>query len=86
MTVYCNARLALHEHHSHVHRARLTHPRFSRPEVGDEDEEWEENMPWEPAGHGEIATSSVSSCAAFWRTFARSSVVMNWIEDGYRLL
>ena len=49
-------------------------------------EESDEEMPCEPAGHGEIATGSVSSCASFWRTFVRSPVVMQWIEHGYRLL
>ena len=43
-------------------------------------------MPCEPAGHGEIAIGSVSGCSAFWRTFVRSVVVMDWIEEGYRLL
>jgi hypothetical protein len=43
-------------------------------------------LPWEPAGHGETATVSVRSCKEFWRTFVRSSVVMQWIEEGYRLL
>ncbi len=43
-------------------------------------------MPCEPAGHGEIAVGSISSCAAFWRTFVRSSVVMDVIEEGYRML
>ncbi len=39
-------------------------------------------LPFEPAGYGEIATGSVSSCAPFWRTFVRSPVVMQWIEHG----
>ena len=43
-------------------------------------------MPCELVGHEEIAVGSVSSSAAFWRTFVRSSVVMDWIEEGYRLL
>ena len=42
-------------------------------------------MPCEPAGQGEIAVGSVSSCAAFWRTSVRSSVEINWIEEGYRM-
>jgi hypothetical protein len=50
------------------------------------DEEMDEELPCEPAGHGEIATGSVSRCFPFWRTFVRSSVVMQWIEFGYRLL
>jgi hypothetical protein len=43
-------------------------------------------MPCEPAGHGEIAFGSVSSCAAFWRTYVRSSIVMDLIEEGYRMI
>ena len=43
-------------------------------------------IPWEPAGHGQIATGSITSCQEFWRTFVRSSVVMDWIEHGYALL
>ncbi len=43
----------------------------------------DEELPCEPAGHGEIATGSVSICSPFWRTFVRSSVVMQWIEYGY---
>jgi len=46
----------------------------------------DEELPCEPAGHGEIATESVSICSPFWRTFVRGSVVMQWIEYGYRLL
>ncbi len=41
--------------------------------------ESEEELPCEPAGHGEIATGSVSSRSPFWRTFVRSSVAMQWI-------
>ena len=48
--------------------------------------EGEDELPWEPAGHGEIATGSVTKCQEFWRTFVRSPVVMKWIEEGYRLL
>ncbi len=55
-----------------------------RPGIGNELDEFE--LPCEPAGHGEIATANVLSCAQFWRTFVRSSVVMQWIEHGYRLL
>jgi hypothetical protein len=52
-----------------------------------EDEAAEDaEFPWEPAGHGQIATCSVSSCQEFWRSFVRSSVVMIWIEHGYALL
>ena len=51
------------------------------------DEEKEmEDIPWEPAGHGQIITGSVTSCREFWRTFVRISVVMEWIEHGYALL
>jgi hypothetical protein len=46
----------------------------------------EEEMPCEPAGDGAIATGSVASCKEFWRSFVRSSPVMDWIENGYRML
>jgi hypothetical protein len=46
----------------------------------------DEELPCEPAGHGEIATGCVSICSPFWRTFFRSYVVMQWIEYGYRVL
>ncbi len=45
-----------------------------------------EDIPWEPAGNGQIATGSVTNCEEIWRTFVRSSVVMVWIEHGYMLL
>ena len=50
------------------------------------EEDSEGVLPHEPSGHGEIATGSVTSCAAFWRTFVRSTVVLDWIENGYQLL
>ncbi len=49
-------------------------------------EELDVELPCEPAGHGEIATGSVSNCSPFWRTFVRSHVVMQWIEHGYSLM
>ena len=57
-----------------------------RAEIAGVDEKMDEELPCEPAGHGEIATGSVSRCSPFWWTFVRSSVVMKWIESGYRLL
>ena len=51
-----------------------------------DEEEDTEDIPWEPAGYGQIAIGSVTSCKEFWRTFVRSSVVMDWIEHGYALL
>jgi hypothetical protein len=45
----------------------------------------ENEVPCEPAGCGEIATGIVLSCSPFWRTFVRSFVMMQLIEDGYRL-
>ncbi len=50
------------------------------------DEEMDEELPCEPAGHGEIATGSVSRCSPLWGTFVRRSVVRQWIESGYRLM
>jgi len=73
-------------HHVQKHHGVGCTHRSSLPNGGDEDEEWDEDMPCEPAGHGEIAIGSVSGCSAFWRTFVRSSAVMDWIEKGYRLL
>jgi hypothetical protein len=43
----------------------------------------EDEMPCDPAGHGEIETDCVSSCSSLSRTLVRSFVE---IEDGYRLL
>ena len=60
--------------------------RSFRPEGGDEDEERNGDMPCEPAGYWEITIGSVSNYAAFWRIFVRSSVVMDWIEEGYRMM
>jgi len=40
---------------------------------------------FELASSGPIATGSVTKNAAFWRTFVRSSWVMDWIENGYKL-
>jgi len=37
----------------------------------------DEELPWEPAGDGAIATGSVASCKEFWRSFVRSSTVMD---------
>ncbi len=54
--------------------------------AGSENGEEEEELPWEPASHGAIATGSITKCKEFWRTFVRSPVVMNWIEEGYRIL
>ena len=54
--------------------------------AGSKNVEGEEELPWEPASHGAIATSSVTKCKEFWRTFAHSPVVMNWIEEDYRLM
>ena len=51
-----------------------------------EEEEMDKELPCEPAGHGEIATGNVSICSPFWRTFVHGSMVMQWIEYGYRLL
>jgi hypothetical protein len=44
------------------------------------------DLPCEPGGHGVIATGSVESCKELWRIFVRSSVVMDWIDNGYHLL
>jgi hypothetical protein len=54
--------------------------------IADVNEAIDEELPCEPAGHGEIATGSVSSCSQFWRSFVRSFVVMHWIESDYRLM
>ncbi len=50
------------------------------------DGEDEEELPCEPAGDGSIATGSVASCKELWRSFVRSSTVMDWVENGYRML
>ena len=38
------------------------------------------------SGDGVIATDNVASCKEFWRSFVRSSTVIVWIENGYRML
>ncbi len=53
------------------------------PCMGEDD--IEEKLPCKPAGHGEIATGSVSRCSPPWRTFVQNFVVIQWIEDDYRL-
>ena len=54
--------------------ARMTSPRRNE-------------LPCEPADHEVIATGSAQSCKEIWRTtFVRSAVVMEWIENNYRLL
>ena len=54
--------------------------------AGSENVEGEEELTWELASQGAIATCSILTCKEFWRPFVRSPVVMNWIEEGYRLL
>ena len=44
------------------------------------------DQPFEPAGSEPLATGSVTQCAEFWRTFVRSSWVMQWIDYGYPLV
>jgi hypothetical protein len=72
-------------HHWH---SNMPSDEFARVQSGRyEGEDMEElDIPCEPAGHGAIATGSVQSCKEFWRSFVRSAVVMDWIENGYRLL
>jgi hypothetical protein len=43
-------------------------------------------QPFEPAVSELLATGSVMKCAKFWRTFVRSSWVMQWIDYGYPLV
>ena len=50
------------------------------------DGEDEEELPCEPTGNGAIDIGSVAICKEFWRSFARSSTAMDWIENGYRML
>ena len=56
------------------------------PDLGSNDEEDADPLPWEPVGHGAIATGSVTTNANFWRAFVRNPVAMTWIEEGYILL
>ena len=46
----------------------------------------EYEQPFEPAGSEPLATGSVTQCAELWRTFVRSSWVMQWIDYGYPLV
>ena len=48
--------------------------------------DWEHDVPFEPAGSEPLAIGSITKCASFWRTFVKSRVVMDWIDNGYRLL
>jgi hypothetical protein len=43
-------------------------------------------MPYEPAGHREIATRSVKSCNKLMRTLIRRSVIRCWAEEEYQML
>jgi hypothetical protein len=54
--------------------------------LGMDEEELEDKLPCELAGHCKIAMGSISTCSPSWRTFVRRSMVTQWIEDGYRLL
>ncbi len=49
--------------------------------AGFENADGDEELPWEPEGHGAIATGSITKCKEFWRTFVRSPVVMKCIEE-----
>jgi hypothetical protein len=60
---------------------------MNSPGRWDSAEECEDvDLSCELAGRGVIAPGSVQSCKEFWRTSLRSTVVMDWIENGYRLL
>ena len=61
-------------------------PAFPSLGTGSKSVKGEEKLPWEPIGHGAIAIGSITKRKEVWRTFARSPGVMNWIEEGYRLL
>ena len=54
--------------------------------AGSKNVEGEEELPWELDVHGAIATGNITKRKEFWRTFIRNPGVMNWIEEGYRLL
>ena len=44
--------------------------------AGIEHVDGEEDLPWELAGHGAIATGSITKRKELWQTFVRSPVVM----------
>ena len=46
---------------------------------------YDTDLPCEPVGSVRIATGSVTKLAAFWRTFAKISWILSWIEKGYEL-
>ncbi len=52
---------------------------YASPGVGSRIDNAEEDveLPWEPVGHGAIATGIIIKCQEFWRTFVRSPVVMS---------
>ncbi len=51
-------------------RAYLMHALHHVPDDGSREEEDDDPIPWEPAGHEAIETGNVASCAAFWRTLS----------------
>jgi hypothetical protein len=51
-----------------------------------DDIDWEHDVSFEPAGSEPFAMGSITKCVSFWRTFVKSRVVMDWIDNGYKLL
>ena len=47
---------------------------------------WDPQSNYEPAGSDPITTGNISKCAPFWKTFAKSKWVMEWINEGYDLV
>ncbi len=72
---------AHHWHHRITNNASFCIPFIGLGCYKSEDPSYTD-FPCESVGHGEIATGSVESCKEFWRSFLRSSVVMDWVEHG----
>jgi len=64
---------------------RVSRPRGSLLSTRD-DVDRELDVPFELAGSEPLATGNVTKCAAISRTFIKSPIVMDWIDNGYMLL
>ena len=64
----------------------MLHSSFGWPRGYESEVAVDPDIPSKPVGHEEIATGNVKSCKEFWRSFVRSPVSIDWIENGYPLL
>ncbi len=80
---HCIICSGIHQPHEMAMLRLSLHASLGADAMNGEDKE---ELPCEPVGDGAIAIGSVASCKEFWRSFVRSSTVMDWIEKGYRML